>query len=386
MKLKWVKKAMNDGEQKCFWEKISFQILGCSLNELLYANISVKDLVKYFENDKPNVIYSFLKVWSKMNYKSDLCTQEEILEQVICNNLHLKSAGNKIKSYKNIGESGITRIREIYDSANRRFYTYNELVYNYDQKFNFLEYHALVQSIPQQWKAILKNGNVTSKKAKCMVNLYDLMERADYAKQIYERTVNGEFRNQNKPYDHGYVAWKMELKLNIDYNEWQSIQMHGHKISMATRLQLFQFKVLSKKLITNVHWNRWDRTVSDLCTFCKSAKETVIHLLWECKEAQILWKAITKWFKEILEIHVEIDLQVIICNKYRGRGEKNLIDTIILIAKNYLYICRCKQEQPKLIQLMCKVHETFLIEKNIATTNQRLSKFERKWNVYLKHM
>ena len=52
----------------------------------------------------------------------------------------------------------------------------------------------------------------------------------------------------------------------------------------ATKLVIFQFKLLHGSLATNVYLNKTEIRENDICTFCRTEKESLFHLFWSCSE------------------------------------------------------------------------------------------------------
>ena len=59
--------------------------------------------------------------------------------------------------------------------------------------------------------------------------------------------------------------------------------------------------------------------------------------MYECKYIQPIWTALKKWFNYFFKIKVHFTPHVIICNDFQGKS-KDLINTCILITKQYIYV------------------------------------------------
>ena len=132
---------------------------------------------------------------------------------------------------------------------------------------------------------------------------------------MYEHIVQATTNN----YDHGRKAWQVELKMTWDENEWQKIRVHAFKIVTVVKYGVFQFKLLSKKLVTNVNRNRWNNEISPKCYYCQKEKETTIHLIWECQKVNSFWQGVIKWIEYVLKIKCKWNLCTIIINKTQGK-------------------------------------------------------------------
>ena len=153
--------------------------------------------------------------------------------------------------------AGIQKIRDICNFHEGKFMELRELNYNYRITCHFIENFALLNSIPKEWKTKLQRDTV-EENVEIDINLD--------VKKCYWKFI--EISKETSKYDHGKIAWSTELKLNYDDNEWGKLRTHGHNIIKLTKLRLFQYKILSKKIVTNLHRSRWDKDISPMCTFC----------------------------------------------------------------------------------------------------------------------
>ena len=95
---------------------------------------------------------------------------------------------------------------------------------------------------------------------------------------------------------------------------------------------------------------------------------TTQHLFWECPEVEKVWKALVKWLSHG---HSQISISyenMALCN-FEGNNA-SLINTIILVTKQYIYATRCVMEYQG-------------IEHRIATKNRKIKKHVAKWNLFL---
>ena len=82
-------------------------------------------------------------------------------------------------------------------------------------------------------------------------------------------------------------------ELNIDNNiNWTSVYCNNFSCSISSKYRAFQYKFLARAITTNIKLLKCNIIDSDLCTFCKKSKESVIHLFWYCKCVQSLWQSL----------------------------------------------------------------------------------------------
>ena len=66
----------------------------------------------------------------------------------------------------------------------------------------------------------------------------------------------------------------------------------------ATKLITFQFKVLHRRLVTNDFLNKIGIRENDICTLCRTEKESLFHLFWSCSETSCFRQGFMKWLAE----------------------------------------------------------------------------------------
>ena len=384
LKIKWVKKLYNTNE---FWKEVANELLQSDTEELLECNISPRDLVR-FKYLKDTTFYSIVKSWMKIHYKEkgSINTADEILCQVIKFNSCMKAKNGELMAFQGLTKAGVQRIRDVYNCSDKAFFSYAEMVYDYGSGFTFVEYFALIQSIPAEWKKILQGERMA---ADCdsntnnvnKIDAYHLIDQDNVTKRVYWEIVKQATMKCSR-YDHGFVTWKHELKIDIDPEQWNKIRVHGYHISKYAKLRLFQFKVLSKKLVTNLQRHRWDKSISEKCSFCEEEVETILHLLWDCNIVKNFWCSVFKWLQIIFDIEPDARPEYIILNNVKNQNS-DFVNTVILHAKHFIYVCKCKQTIPNLIQLTSKIHKLYLIEKNIAYEENNIHRFKSKWQIYV---
>ena len=60
-----------------------------------------------------------------------------------------------------------------------------------------------------------------------------------------------------------------------------------------SKLRVFQFKLVHRKLATNYFLFK----IGIKCSFCKESLETLLHLFWECPFVKSFWNEISNWMK-----------------------------------------------------------------------------------------
>jgi len=70
---------------------------------------------------------------------------------------------------------------------------------------------------------------------------------------------------------------------------WKSVYLLAFECTKSSKLRVFNFKFLHRRLSTNDFLYKIGLGDNDKCTFCKRETETLFHLFWNCESTQLLW-------------------------------------------------------------------------------------------------
>ena len=115
----------------------------------------------------------------------------------------------------------------------------------------------------------------------------------------------------------------------------------------STKLIEFQFKLLHRCIPTNKFLFKIERKENENCTFCHSASESLIHLLWSCHVTSSFWKRVTDWLQDNLSITGEftllntttLGLRLDLHSKYSLQ-----LNYILLLARYHIWQARLKMD------------------------------------------
>ena len=110
-------------------------------------------------------------------------------------------------------------------------------------------------------------------------------------KQVYslDKLNSKEFYNililGKKPQLQGYFEALFESSTIV----WIDIYLLPRETTINAKHGLFQCKILNNALYLNKLLFKFGKVKSPLCSYCKSAEETIIQLFSECLCAQYIW-------------------------------------------------------------------------------------------------
>ena len=96
------------------------------------------------------------------------------------------------------------------------------------------------------------------------------------------------------------AEWSSELK---DQNsQWNSVYLSVYNSTIETELRSFQIKLNFRAILTNVALHGFSISDTSKCSFCKIEPETLLHLFFECRIIQVIWKDVMDWISSKLRI------------------------------------------------------------------------------------
>ena len=76
---------------------------------------------------------------------------------------------------------------------------------------------------------------------------------------------------------------------------WHTIYSSFKTSSSEINPKRFQYRILCRILTAVDHLYKRKVNDSDRCTFCKTEKETIRHLLWHCIYTEAFWMPVLDW-------------------------------------------------------------------------------------------
>ena len=125
--------------------------------------------------------------------------------------------------------------------------------------------------------------------------------------------------------------------------DWKSVYLLPFKCTKVTKLITFQFKLLHRRLVTNSFLKKIGVKENDLCTFCKTETESLIHLFWSCGVTSIFWQEFKQWITTNYETVTSnfspatvLGFQPFLISKKTRR--------LCLIVTYYIWVCRTQEK------------------------------------------
>ena len=157
---------------------------------------------------------------------------------------------------------------------------------NLDKKFYF-KWYQITNTIPSSWKLTLLNDNGNFQNLEFLS--HHLIEKNQIlvlekliSKELYSLSI---FLKTEIPASQKYF---IRLFPNLQYG-WKDIYLLPRKVTIDTKLRIFQYKLLNNILYLNKHLFMFRKNDTKHCSFCNLQNETINHLFVECNYSKNLW-------------------------------------------------------------------------------------------------
>ena len=242
----------------------------------------------------------------------------------------------------------------------------------YRIKTNFLSYHSVVTALRRYKETFSPHINKTGKREEPKPSF-----PLTHCRVIYKMLI----QKKASPSTQSQTKWSAEDALLDSFPvNWKKTYSLPFLCTKETKLRIFQFKLLQRRIATNDFLYRIGILPTNLCTFCGEAPETLMHLFWNCEYSQIFWKEVLAWIKDKLSQCEGFALSCSMCISFVNEPPDILVQHLFLIARYYIYTCKLKNTTPVLRIFTELVMNSARIEKRFAFETNALRKFETKWS------
>ena len=148
-----------------------------------------------------------------------------------------------------------------------------------------------------------------------------------------------EILNKTNDIPTGQVTWSKTYDINE--GEWKAIHIFPLRVTSYPALQWFQISINHNVLVTNKLLQQMEIKDDALCDFCHSNNESIVHLFWQCSKTHQFIRSVSAWLSAY-GIDCNISEKYFIFGWKEGQCFTNVLTFIILYAKYYIYLRRCK--------------------------------------------
>ena len=364
LKSTWIRRLLISD---CKWQIFIKQYIqiekltGCGMN---YVQETVTHVPNKFWKD---VLLSFRNLNKKM-----ILNVENVLKSPLFHNENIKIDGTSI-FFKPWFNKGVKYVNDLGDD-NGDFYTQADFSMKTGIKTNFLQYNGLIKAIKQYLKHI--KIDITFKETTPFIpsTICHILKHGKGSKDMYQ------ILNKNNDIPTGKITWNKIY--DIGESEWKAIYTFPHRVTSYPALKWFQISINNNVLVTNKLLQQMRIKNDGLCTFCQSSNESIIHLFWQCQMTQNFIKSVIAWLSTY-DIDCHISEKYFILGWQEEQSYSKVLNFIILYAKYYIYLTRCKEQPLSLLVFKYKLKFMFKVHKQIAYTEEKHETFLKEWSQYL---
>ena len=325
------------------------------------CNLNPKDAKEYAASKTDDEFWiSVLTSWSKYNYTESL--QEN---QSLWLNSNIRIGGKPVW-WPQIYCAGLFWIQQLVrDGA-----VLTEEEARKDYGMTTMQYNSLISAIPKTLVVNAKQGCLAPETDKYT----EIIMCQHPTKKIYTEFIcDGNSKNIYSK----CKKWTEDLKQPVTEKELTTAINKIQVITNVPKYRSFQYRLLHRAIITNVHLFHWGIKSSAECTFCDLKRETTVHLFLECERVQRVWTQLHSWLKQNFDVEAEdpTDLK----RKLLCERDCVLTSFVYVVFCQYVYRQRCLKERLSVNEIINTVVNIEKTERYIATKNCKLVKHFKKW-------
>ena len=281
--------------------------------------------------------------------------------------------------YNRLANIGILRIGDL-------IYEDNKLLTNHLRELNISPLDAfrlacVIDALPTEWRAFLKTCNHSviepfnlQNQVQLHLNGKNVLLGKAESKLIYKEIRN---RSITPP----TAQLKYNAQFASDELDWKKIYSLPHRVALDAKSREFQCKLLNRCLATNVLLSKIGIIPSSACSFCGEADESLEHLFVTCHYTKKFWAEVIKWMgNQDIEIeplsNKDIMFGIMDCNR------DLFVNHILLIARKYIYSCRCNKTKPSIMVLNARIKMIHQLEMMVAKSCNKLTFHLKKWGKF----
>ena len=174
-------------------------------------------------------------------------------------------------------------------------------------------------------------------------------------------------------------AWEKELNMEINTDKYMRGFTDVYRVTNVPKYRSFQYRLLHRAVITNVHLHKWLMAESELCSFCNLEKETYTHLFIFCPKTAELWLYVEELMNNFSPECINFGVDMVLWNRIVCDKPGHIKNFICLVTKQYIYRQRCLGKPLCKYELKHLIYQVKNIEKYIAVKNGRIVQFNKKW-------
>ena len=303
------------------------------------GNLSKEDLSKYIKISDSFTL-EILQIWSDIKYEANILSIEQLKAHNLWQNSLIR-VGNRPIHYRSWSSKGVTTVGHLMKDDNN-FLSFSDFTERYDIETNFLTFQGVISAVKSLWKS--NEANLHNENAIYESFIDTFLKTKKPNRPAYKILVS---KKQKRPIT-AQRKWVTDCMLETQENiDWKTVYRTPFLCTKITKLIVFQFKLLHRRLATNSFSTKINLKDNEQCTFCQNDKETLIHPFWTCQVSILFWQGFKQWAINRGELSNITNLSPCLVLGLKPNKNKS-INFYFLIARYFIWTCKMRNISPKI--------------------------------------
>ena len=177
--------------------------------------------------------------------------------------------------------------------------------------------------------------------------------------------------------------WEIELGIKINKEAWRHIYQICHRTIKDNTYKWFQLRILYRILGTRSYLTKVNLSEDPHCPRCQNEIETIHHLLIACPSVQDFWKALSEYIKNKVNSTLKFTPFNIIFGYTLKESCQQPINTILMVAKKYIFDSSKKSEYLNLHRFTCYLQQVHSEQQLLSKLCDDEPRFDKSWQKWL---
>lgn len=311
-----------------------------------------------------------LKAWDFFRQKTTVKETVDVINEPIWYNPKCNTNELCINHWL---RKGVCHIRDLFNERGELL-TFVQFKEKFQVRGTILDYEMLLHCIPKKWLEVTSRGSYYMKTPRIERSLKLVLSCGKGTRRLCDilNNVDRVIPAQEK--------WGTELVQHNVYlspEHWKQLYKLPWYCTKDNKLRSMQYKISQRFLITNRTLFHMGLTDNDLCSFCSTEKETIVHLFVECRMIKSFWNSLQSWLTEHIGCTIELSASEILFGKIGT--SYTMINCLILLTKLYIYRTRLSGRVINVQAAVATFADCYKTEKFLSKVQNKTDFFFRKW-------
>ena len=330
LKINWIKRVFTQTDAQ--WQNL-FRTICLDPNNLLKFGGSYSlTLKKRTQNLFWQKIFEY---WNQFCYQIEITSNEDISHSCIWYNPQISKED---MYYPTWAKKGILFVGDIL-TPNGEIMQMNEIKTKFNLLINHFYYYRIKSLLRDFIKLNQKAVNFSITQPFYPVHLPYVSSTC--GSKIYYKLFNNK-AGSAKTANFLHSKWANLLCTSETTDIWPLVFKACFKSVLDNKVIWLQYRILYNVLPTRDFLYKIKMIDNNLCVFCHSYPETVMHLFCECDKVIDLWHNVKQWLNNKAGININFDNSVKLLGYYKADPFYWPSNFVILLTKKYIFSCARK--------------------------------------------